>query len=67
MRRRHTPPAPLERGDLDAVFLFGNEWIMAWWIPLSRGEFCGTVFLLVMVGLSGGVSPLERGLRGVLR
>ena len=32
--------------------------------PLSRGEVCGACFLLVMSGLSGEVSPLERGLRG---
>ena len=37
MRIRHTPPTPLERGDLDAAFL------------------------LVMKGLCGVVSPLERG------
>ena len=24
VRERHTPPTPLERGDLDAVFLFDN-------------------------------------------
>ena len=35
--------------------------------PLSRGEVCGACFLLVMSGLSGEVSPLERGLWGVLR
>ena len=40
---RHTPPAPLERGDWDAAFL------------------------LVMRGLSVSGSPLDRGLRGVLR
>ena len=34
--------------------------------PLSRGEVWNAVFLLLMSGLSGGVSPLERGLRGVL-
>ena len=37
VHRRHTPPAPLERGVLRYFFL------------------------LVMRGLSGGVSPLERG------
>ena len=42
MLGRYTPPAPLERGGWDAVFL------------------------LVMSGLSGDVSPLDRGLRGVL-
>ena len=25
MRRRHTPPAPLERGGLECCFLIGNE------------------------------------------
>ena len=29
--------------------------------PLSRGEFWNADFLLVMSGLSGDVSPLERG------
>ena len=43
MLGRHTPPAPLERGVLDAAFY------------------------LVMGDLSGDISPLERGLRGVLR
>ena len=43
MLGRHTPPAPLKRGALDAVFLFGNGWVV--WVA----------------------SPLERGLRGVLR
>ena len=33
---------------------------------LGRGG-SGAVFLLVMSGLSGDVSPLERGSRGVLR
>ena len=33
--------------------------------PLERGDW-NAVFLLVMSGLSGEVSPLERGLRGVL-
>ena len=28
VRERHTPPAPLKRGDLDTVFLFGNEGLM---------------------------------------
>ena len=32
------PLAPLERGDWNAVFLFGNERFMAWWLPLSRGD-----------------------------
>ena len=36
--------------------------------PLSRGEIWNAVFLLVMSGLwRGDISPLERGLRGVLR
>ena len=43
MLGRHTSPAPLERGVLDAAFY------------------------LVMGDLSGDISPLERGLRGVLR
>ena len=43
MRRRHTPPTPLERGG------------------------SGACYLLVMGGLCGEVSPLERGLWGVLR
>ena len=34
--------------------------------PLSRGEILVRLFLLVMGGLCGVVSPLERGLRGVL-
>ena len=33
--------------------------------PLDRGG-SGAAFLLVMSDLSGYVSPLERGLRGVL-
>ena len=35
---RHTPPAPLKRGDLDATFLFENEDFIAWWFPLLRGD-----------------------------
>ena len=38
MRRRHTPPAPLERGDLDTVFLFGNERFESVVFPLLRGD-----------------------------
>ena len=34
--------------------------------PLERGDW-DTAFLLVMSGLCGEDSPLERGLRGVLR
>ena len=34
--------------------------------PLERGG-SGAAFLLIMSGLIGDVSPLERGLRGVLR
>ena len=40
---------------------------MVWWVsPLERGDL-DAAFLLVMGGLCGEVSPLERGLRGVLR
>ena len=35
--------------------------------PLSRGEVWDGAFFLVVSGLSGEFSPLERGLRGVLR
>ena len=31
------PPAPLERGDLDATFLFENEYFIVWRFPLLRG------------------------------
>ena len=42
MHMRHTPPAPLERGDWGGAFFVGNEWVEC------------------------KVSPLERGLKGVL-
>ena len=38
MRGRHTPPAPLKRGGLRCLFLFGNEWFVACRIPLLRGD-----------------------------
>ena len=56
MRGRHTPPAPLKRGDLDARFL------------LEMGMLCGEVgccfFLANEGGVSGGL-PLLRGDKGV--
>ena len=67
------------RDDFVVVWIGGICWLqwLLWFLrscawashtpaPLERGD-CDTVFLLVMKGLSGGVSPLERGLRGVLR
>ena len=44
MRGRHTPPSPLERGDLECYFLIGNEWVECEVSPLERGfEGCVTM------------------------
>ncbi len=44
MLGRHTPPAPLKRGALDAVFLFGNERFECDVFPSREGiEGCVTV------------------------
>ena len=41
---RHTPPAPLERGDLGCCFFVGNEWFVAWGFPSREGiKGCVTV------------------------
>ena len=38
MRRRYTPPAPLQRGGSGAAFLSVVRDLMVWRIPLSRGD-----------------------------
>ena len=46
------------------VVVLGLRWLCANVThppPLSRGELLDAVFLLVMRGVSGAVSPLERG------
>ena len=41
MRRRYTPPAPLERGDFGAAFLVGNGWVGCGGFPSREGiEWC---------------------------
>ena len=37
MRRRHTPPAPLERGGLKVFFFIENEYFECCVSPLERG------------------------------
>ena len=44
MRRRHTPPAPLERGGCDAAFLLVMRCLSGVVSPLERGlKGCVTV------------------------
>ena len=38
MRRRDTPPTPLQRGGLKCLFLISNEEEVTWLFPLSRGD-----------------------------
>ena len=45
MHGRDTPPAPLKRGGLECLFLFGNEWFVVLFSPLERGDF-GCCFLV---------------------
>ena len=34
----HTSGPSLGRGDLECLFLVGNEWFVAWMFPLLRGD-----------------------------
>ena len=44
VRIRHTPPAPLERGDLECLFFVDNEWFEWRGFPVpERGLRGGTV------------------------
>ena len=56
---RDTPPAPLERGDWNAIFLFENECFTMWSFPLERGVLDAVSFLVIK-GLSM-MFPLLRG------
>ena len=65
MLGRHTPLAPLKRGDWGAAFfLIENEFFESCVSPLERGVL-DTVFLLVMRGLMVCRIPLLRGDKGV--
>ena len=57
----HTP-APLQRGELNAIFLLVMKGLSGGVSPLERGEL-GAASLLVMRVLWCCVSPLERGVK----
>ena len=64
MLGRHTPLAPLKRGDWGAAFfLIENEFFESCVSPLERGVL-DTVFLLVMSDLWRGCFPSREGIKG---
>ena len=61
MRRRYTPPAPLERGDFGAAFLVGNGWVVWGGFP-SREGIEGCVMVKVAAKADGLRDTVSRRL-----
>ena len=57
MRRRHTPPTPLERGGSGVAFLLVMSGLWCVGFPSREGRFVVLIFLLKMSDLWCGGFP----------